>query len=514
MLFAELAQRIVAPRGRVGLLVPSGIATDATTKEFFGSLMDARSLIALYDFENRSSVFPDVDGRFKFCILLFGGKEIKTKAADFVFFAHRMEDLGVKKRHIALSKKDLALLNPNTHTCAIFRSRRDAELTKEFYRNVPILVDRSRKEGGNPWGIKFCRMFDQTNDAEHFRTAEELAKLGCKLEGNHWHKGQETYLPLYEAKMVQAYDHRAAGVVVQAGNWVRQGQTEATTPMLHQNPEFVVQPRWWVDQKLVQDRLAVEGCWGFLGFKDITSATNRRTMIASAIPWSALTNHCPLLLTDVDPRLQLCLLANLNSFALDYVARQKTGGVTLNFFIVEQFPIFSPGPLCRAVPVGQTHDLGAVDLGSGVEADLHGARHAPAGRGSRHGPAASQMECDRAPGTDGRIGRRVLSPLRPGPRRREVSSRHVPRIRSGRRIRRDALRPRRPYLGRLRPFGKWRSGLACVIRVGWVEVAQARGGASQTEPTVRNPKRHDADSSERPKPHQNNGLFDPPTIYE
>ncbi len=344
MLFAELAQRIVAPRGRVGLLVPSGIATDATTREFFSGLMDSQSLIALYDFENKAPAFPDVHRSFKFCVLLFGGKEIKTRSADFVFFAHRMEDLDVKKRHIALSRKDLALLNPNTRTCPIFRTRQDAELTKEFYRNVPILVDRSRKEGRNPWGIEFLRMFDQTNDAELFRTGEELLELGCKLEGNRWRKGKETYLPLYEAKMVQAYDHRAAAVVVQAGNWVRQGQTEAATPALHQNPEFVVQPRWWVDEEAVAEALEGRLRDAYLCYKDVTSATNQRTMIAAMIPRVAVVNSAPLMLMgeEITPRQTCCLLANLNSIALDFAARQKVGGVHLNFFIVEQFPIFSP----------------------------------------------------------------------------------------------------------------------------------------------------------------------------
>ncbi len=352
MLFAELAQRIVAPRGRVGLLVPSGIATDATTKEFFAGLMGARSLVALYDFENKAAFFRDVHRSFKFCILLFGGKEVKTKAADFVFFAHRMEDLDVRKRHIALSKKDLALLNPNTRTCPIFRTRRDAELTKEFYRNVPILIDRSRKEGGNPWGVKFFTMFHQTNDAELFRTAEELAELGCKLEGNRWRKGRETYLPLYEAKMVQAYDHRAAGVIVEKENWVRQGQTEATTPALHQNPEFVPQPRWWVNEETVAGALEGRLRDAYLCYKDVTSATNQRTMIAAMLPRAAVLNSAPLAITgeEITPRQTCCLSANLNSLALDFIARQKVGGVHLNFFIVEQLPIFSPDRYAEKCP--------------------------------------------------------------------------------------------------------------------------------------------------------------------
>src|SRR5207248_66890 len=53
MLFAELARSLVAPDGLVGLLVPSGIATDDTTKDFFNDLMDTKRLVSLYDFENR-----------------------------------------------------------------------------------------------------------------------------------------------------------------------------------------------------------------------------------------------------------------------------------------------------------------------------------------------------------------------------------------------------------------------------------------------------------------------------
>ena len=271
-------------------------------------------------------VFPDVDGRFKFCVLLFGGRETKVKSVDFVFFAHHVEDLEDRRRHIVLSGKDLALLNPNTRTCPIFRSRRDAELTKAIYRRVPVLIDKSRKQGGNPWGIKFVRMFDQTNDAELFRTADELHALGLKLEGNRWRKGKKVFLPLYEAKMVQAYDHRAAGVVIEPGNWVRQGQTEATTPALHQNPEFVVQPRWWVDEAEVNRALGGVREHGFIGFKDITSATNTRTAIASAIPWSAVTNHFPLMLTGDGSSPADVSLANLNSFALTTWQGRKSAG--------------------------------------------------------------------------------------------------------------------------------------------------------------------------------------------
>ena len=45
--FAELAYRLVAPHGRVGLLVPSGIASDMTTKDFFAAVAESNRLDSL-----------------------------------------------------------------------------------------------------------------------------------------------------------------------------------------------------------------------------------------------------------------------------------------------------------------------------------------------------------------------------------------------------------------------------------------------------------------------------------
>jgi type I restriction-modification system DNA methylase subunit len=361
MLFAELASTLVAPTGLVGLLVPSGIATDDTTKEFFSGLMDTKRLVSLYDFENRNKVFEDVDGRFKFSALVFGGKQTTADRADFVFFAHSVEDTSEvnKQRHIPLTAADMALLNPNTKTCPIFRTRRDADLTKKIYKRVPILIDENRKQGGNPWGIKFLRMFDQTNDAEHFHPAKFWEKKGYTLEGNIYTKPKKRALPLYEAKMVQAFDHRAASVLVDESNWVRQGQKAETSSVEHQNPEFAVLPRWWVDEAAVASVSGERVRPWLLGYKDVTSATNERTMIASFMPWIAVVNSAPLVFPgiEIEPRLEACLLANMNSFVFDYVARQKVGSVHLNFFIVEQLPTLRPDTYADKCPWAKRETL-------------------------------------------------------------------------------------------------------------------------------------------------------------
>ena len=214
MLFAELVRRIVSPQGRVGLLLPSGIATDHTTKEFFGDLVASKSLSAIYDFVNRFGLFPDVEGRLKFCVLLFSGAELQSAGMDFVFWAERVEHIAEKSRHVVLSAKEIKLMNPNTLTCPIFRSQRDGDLTKGVYKRVPILIDQNRKQGGNPWGIKFFTMFHQTNDAALFGEGMAWEKKGYKLAGNSYVKKDKRALPLMEAKMTRDYDHRASCVTM------------------------------------------------------------------------------------------------------------------------------------------------------------------------------------------------------------------------------------------------------------------------------------------------------------
>jgi len=343
-IFAELAHTIVSPTGSVGLLVPTGIATDKTNEDFFAELVNSQALCGLYDFENKAPVFPDVHRSFKFSVLLFGGSKNKSKSANFVFFAHAMDDLREKKRHITLSDSDFKLLNPNTRTCPVFRFKRDANLTKYIYKRVPVLINKNRKQGGNPWQIQFFTIFHQSGDAAVFKTPEQMKHDGFKRQGPVWKKRKKVFLPLYEAKMVQMYDHRAASVVVDESQYMRQGQTDSTSIVQHQNPEFFVEPRWWADNDIVHPLIGKPLPPSLLAFKKVTSPTNQRTMIAAFIPptGSIDSTHHIRFPKGIHPTLQCCLLANLNAFILDYVARQKIGNVNLNFFLVEQFPMFPP----------------------------------------------------------------------------------------------------------------------------------------------------------------------------
>jgi hypothetical protein len=230
-LLAETAYKLVAPSGRAGLVLPTGIVTDDTTKAFFGRLVTTQCLRAVLAYENEERVFESVHHAFKFCLLCFSGSSVET-AADLVFFARQPAQIYDTRRHFRLTAEEFGLINPNTRTCPIFRSERDAELTKKIYRHVPVLIDETKPAGeGNPWGLSFMRMLDMANDS------------GLFLE-----VPTSDALPLYEAKMVHQFDHRWATYESTSGG----PEARDVTAEEKAHPEFVLRPRYWVPGDVVR----------------------------------------------------------------------------------------------------------------------------------------------------------------------------------------------------------------------------------------------------------------------
>ena len=158
-------------------------------------------LKSLYDFENRKEIFKNVHRSYKFCLLTLSGTESPCEEAEFAFFLDKVEYLEDSERRFRMSADDFALFNPNTRTCPIFRTRRDMEIARKMYRRTGVLWKEARDNEPevNPWGIRFQRMFDMSNDSNLFKTREELNEEGWELEGNIFIRGNDRYLPLYEA---------------------------------------------------------------------------------------------------------------------------------------------------------------------------------------------------------------------------------------------------------------------------------------------------------------------------
>ena len=225
-------------------------------------------------------------------------------------------------------------------------------------------------------------LFHMTNDSHLFRTREELEEQegAWPIGDNRFDSSAGVWVPLYEGKMVQAFDHRAASIVIKRENLHRPAQPEPAMPEQHGDPNWLPRPQYWV--AATECGWEAESGW-VLGFKEVTAPTNVRTFIAALLPAVGFGNKVPILrpetvvgraasgndesariwddarsarrsdpspsddsqasITRMHPeRREWLLVGNLNATVFDFVTRQKVQGQTLNLFIVEQLPVVPP----------------------------------------------------------------------------------------------------------------------------------------------------------------------------
>lgn len=333
--FTELSRMLINPFGRSGVIVPTGIATDASTAPFFSDLITKNQLSSLYDFENKT-IFEDVHASFKFSLLTTHGLKISINGADFSFFLHDISDLKNHERHFNLTPEEIKQINPNTGNCPIFRSKKDADITTTIYQKIPIVMDDKLLEK-NPWNISFKQgLFNMSWDSSLFQTKEQLETRGGKLIQNIFELMDEKWLPLYEAKMFHQYNHRFGTFF----DVLERKNTSLPTPTNEQyrDPKYFVIPWYWVQEREVIQRVENKRKW-FVAFRDITNSTNERTGIFSLIPWSGVNHKAPLIIISETVLNCLLIIGNFNSIPNDYILRQKIGGTSLSFFIFKQVPV-------------------------------------------------------------------------------------------------------------------------------------------------------------------------------
>jgi len=340
-LFTELGRDLINPRGRVGIIVPSGIATDYYTRNFFSDIIEKRQLYSLYDFENRQGIFSEVDSRYKFSLLTLTGQKWPVEEADFAFYLTEIQQLKGDERHFSLTAEDLREINPNTGSCPIFRSQSDAEIAQQLYKDTPVLINENTDE--NPWGVDISRLIDLNGDSELLFSKQHLEEKNAKLTQNlNYVLDEKRWLRLYEGKMINIYNHRLASTYTVEGSQ-RSGRSTKTEVSQLLDPRYLVNTRFWVRESDVDNK---SGRWDrdwYFSYMDVCSATNKRTMIAGIIPESA-PSFSLRVLTDCssDAPHICCLLGNYNSFAYDFAARQSVGGNHLSDHVVKQLPVIPP----------------------------------------------------------------------------------------------------------------------------------------------------------------------------
>ncbi|WP_328718918.1 SAM-dependent DNA methyltransferase [Streptomyces sp. NBC_00247] len=358
-LFTERFVSVTAPQGRCGTVVPTQIATGAGAQFLFQDLTRRGALKHLYDFENgkREKLFPAVDSRYQFALISLTGHALKEEAARFAFFLGHPDELIDGGAVFALSPEEIALINPNTGTLPVFRTRSDANVTASIQRDVPVLVEEA-VDDGNPWHITFKPTpFHMTDDSDLFRSRAQLEADGWALEGNVFVRDGQRMLPLYEGKMAHLFDHR----------WNRYyglGNDDYERVSLEDKGDAfgVTLPRHWVQESgrvrtvrnhreihvpgvgLRLEALKWERDW-LLGWRDVARTTDERTAIPAFLPKVAVGHTFPLMFPAGPVDLTAAMVAAQSSLAFDFVARQKVGGIHMALMTWKQLPVPHPDDL-------------------------------------------------------------------------------------------------------------------------------------------------------------------------
>jgi hypothetical protein len=323
-LFAELFCSLNNPAGRAGVIVPTGIATDATTAPFFAELVKNHRLARLIDFENSKAIFPNVHRSYKFSLLTTAHA---VNEALFTFYLTDTAQLSEPHRTFILTAAQIAAINPNTLSAPLFRTDQDAALTAGIHHRIPVLLlEDDSSPNANPWNITFhSRLWHMAEDSSWFKTLDQIAIQ--EFEQSDW-------VGLFESKMVHQFDHR----------WSSAENSDDDLSSQLRLPSFEVRPRYWVPRSEVIARLSSanwENEW-LIGWRNICRSTDERTLIVGLIPRGAVSHSMPLMFPDANPYYCAALVSNLNSICTDFVARQKLGGVNFTMNYLRQLPVIPP----------------------------------------------------------------------------------------------------------------------------------------------------------------------------
>jgi hypothetical protein len=350
-IFAELFRSSIAYDGRMGIITPTGLATDATTANFFANTLQSQRLAAFYDMTTGPRIWSGIGhNRFRFAVSIMTGG-LPVAGAHLAFVLSGPED--VVSRRFSLNAEEILLLNPNTGTLPLFANQRDAQISLGVYRRHPVLI-RDGVPDGNSWGLSFGTLFHMANDSGIFVTAVDLQSRGATFDGWGWSHGEQRWLPLYEAKLLYHFDHRYS---TYAG--LPEGYEGTALPRLtdaqHDDPSWEPLARYWVAESDVEHAIGDRADRGWLlGWRDIARAGDARTFVPSVLPRSAVGNKFPLTIEAKEPHLLQVLQS---AFIFDYIARQKLSGTGMTYFIVKQ--IAAPTPAAFAtVPSWANRSLG------------------------------------------------------------------------------------------------------------------------------------------------------------
>jgi hypothetical protein len=349
-LFAELAARLIAPKGRSGQILKSGIVSAQDGQRLFSNWIRDGRVVEVREFINTKLIFPAVVANERFCWLVLTGKGKKNNVATYAFTLESVEEVHDSLRSFLAPAVELALVNPIDKSVPPVSSQRDYLLVLRVHKFAQPL--RLEDQSFNPLRIHYAQgHLNSASDSGLFadNTLEQLEATGAILDDKEWfHRADQSFMPLYEGKYIAQLNHRFssfAGVPVRHRFGVKAEATNSGTSNL-ENPRFEIRPRYWLAESHAAQRFSIKDTryeWLF-GFRDVCRAiVDARTVQACILPKLPCLDGVPLLVFEGQgqeaAKTALLLNALWSSFAFDYVARQKIHGAHLTKAIAYQLPI-------------------------------------------------------------------------------------------------------------------------------------------------------------------------------
>lgn len=308
-LFTEYALKRISKNGIVGLIVKSSLLKMPVYSDFMKYSIISKRLYEVYMFVNRKKIF-NIDSREEFSVIYYknGNKENLRIAVDIDDFRGFYE-----KEKIIISYEMLDLLNPETGMLPNITNNDELNFLSNLYRNNPVFEAQYR-------GCHFGRLVHLTNHSQNI--------VREKKEG---------YLPIYEGKFIELYTGNYATFKNVSASAKYKSKAVALpindiSGAEYPESRFYIKCETW-------DKLSKNFYDGYIiVWRSLTSATNRRTMLATVLPLIPTCQSIQLLqVCDVGDIIQL--LALFNSIVFDYIVRLKMAGLDLTQTIIKQIPV-------------------------------------------------------------------------------------------------------------------------------------------------------------------------------
>lgn len=328
-LFAELGYSLKKADGREGMVLKSLMFTGSTWSKFTDTLIVSGALKSVYDFKNWESLFSSVGYHERFCIATMGSPAPESPLLLAVGLTNPSQ-LMEKDIILSVDRSFSRKINPETGTLPQCETPNDIRILKQVADQTPTLG--SRMSG---WDIVYTTGLHMTSDAEHLRDKEHLEQLGYELDTNWFKKDGDCYLPVYEGKYIQQYDHRFASFenISADKRFGIKAATNNPTDIQKGNFDYEILPRYWVHQSFAEANATqrkISYDWN-IGFRDTTNViSNFRTAVACIVGKAAFNYKCPnVIVSGGDAKVSALFLGLFNSVPFDYMLRLKFYGANL-----------------------------------------------------------------------------------------------------------------------------------------------------------------------------------------